>query len=167
VWWKINGFKMMFSSQLMNLSYMCCVSYRCAHFSFHTIRIIAENSHTPGVYTPSSTHRLQKHLCACPFPWPCWHSWVPVIPDQSFLQSVYSGRMFCWGAGAGGAGAWRSSLTPAWQDHHHWLQSLFPCFETGSLNCAGLLWTLSVTQSDVEPPILLPQSAILDHSLGS
>lgn len=26
---KINGFKMMFSPQLMNLSYICCVSYKC------------------------------------------------------------------------------------------------------------------------------------------
>lgn len=57
----------MFSSQLMNLSYMCCVSYRCAHFSFHTIRIIAENSHTPGVYTFFNTPTAEALVCL-PFP---------------------------------------------------------------------------------------------------
>lgn len=99
----------------MNLSYICCVSYKCAHSSVHTVKVRARNSHALGLLTFFNTLTadalslsLLAFLDAC-----------GTQPSPSYkvcTQEGFFGRW--WG--------WSLEIRPnsCWAGAHHWPQSL-------------------------------------------
>lgn len=108
---------------------------KCVPSSLHTIGI--KNGHAPGVLTFFSTLTTEAALRLPPFPHLWWPSWMPVVPSSVPPTKCVLRKDFFVRLERGG----RTSLLLG-RHAHYWLQSLFPCFETGSLNCTGLLSVL-------------------------